>query len=362
MSERVAHDEEIEGLDSPDSEPFQDYPLDKLHIRQETRTVQDVIRRIKQNRYVMDPDFQRDFIWDVRRQSRLIESVLMRIPLPVFYLAEDEQGRLIVVDGLQRLTTFARYLSNEFALNLANKQLYGKRFDDLLPKLKNRLEDAQLILYVIDEAVPDQAKFDIFERVNGGVPLTRQQMRNCLYQGQATRWLRTEAESVTFIEATGGSLRSETMRDREVINRFCSFYLLGYKKHKGNTDAFLADGLKRMNRLPDDELERLQHRLQRGLKNNMRVFGKHAFRKRWRGKERRSRFNVALFDAFSVLLGKRQSTKVERHADELLEGYFDLMDDTDFVTAISNATDSPRRIRVRFDMAKEMIAGVLDAE
>ncbi|KKZ13994.1 MAG: hypothetical protein TQ37_02580, partial [Candidatus Synechococcus spongiarum 15L] len=96
--------EAVEGLDS-DLDSWGDYPLDELLIRNEVRTIYEVIRRIDKGSYIMDPDFQRDFIWPTDKQSRLIESVIMRIPLPVFYLAEDEQGRMIVVDGLQRLST-----------------------------------------------------------------------------------------------------------------------------------------------------------------------------------------------------------------------------------------------------------------
>ena len=74
------------------------------------------LRRIKAGAFVMDPDFQRDFIWGDDKQSKLIESVLMRIPLPVFYLGEDDQGRMIVVDGLQRLSTFNRFVNNELQI------------------------------------------------------------------------------------------------------------------------------------------------------------------------------------------------------------------------------------------------------
>ena len=105
--------EEIEGLEDGQSSFWGDYPIDTLLIRHESRTVSDVLRRIKHGRFIMNPEFQRDFIWSEDKQSKLIESVLMRIPLPVLYLAEDEQGRMIVVDGLQRLSTFQRFVNNE---------------------------------------------------------------------------------------------------------------------------------------------------------------------------------------------------------------------------------------------------------
>ncbi len=165
--------EEPEGLDqAADDLSLEEYPLDSVLVRTQHRTVFDVMRRIDKDQFIF-PDFQREVVWDETRQSRFIESVLMRIPLPVFYLAENYDGKIVVVDGLQRLTTFSRYLKNEFALRglqKTNPQLNGKRFKDLSPKLKNRIEDTQLTLYLIDSNVPDLAKLDIFERVNTTCP------------------------------------------------------------------------------------------------------------------------------------------------------------------------------------------------
>ena len=126
--------EEPEGIGDNDDDEGSDYPLDKVLIRNETRTVQDVLRRIRQGQYVMDPDFQRDFVWDDTKQSKLIESVLMRIPLPVFYLAEDDDGKMIVVDGLQRLSTFSRFVDGNLRLRLGQQsELNGKEFREPYP-------------------------------------------------------------------------------------------------------------------------------------------------------------------------------------------------------------------------------------
>src|SRR5580692_10163022 len=110
--------------------------------------------------------------------------------------------------------------------------LEGKRFSDLELKLQERVEDTQLTLYILDPKAPERAKLDIFERVNSGEILTRQQMRNCLYNGVATRWLKDAARSSEFLHATGRSLDSRTMRDREAINRFCAFSILGWKRYR----------------------------------------------------------------------------------------------------------------------------------
>ncbi len=179
---------DIEGIGIDEDASWGDYPLDTPMIRNESRTIHDVLRRIERGQFVMDPEFQRDFIWNEIKQSKLIESVLMRIPLPVFYLAEDMEGRMVVVDGLQRLSTFKRYVDGGLRLRLSDHpELNGKQFVDLSAKLQNRIEDCNLTLYIIDSKVPERARLDIFERVNSGVPLTRQQMRNSLYMGKATR-------------------------------------------------------------------------------------------------------------------------------------------------------------------------------
>ncbi len=285
-------EEEIEGLDTDDAS-LGDYPIDDLLIRHDSRTIHDVIRRIDQGNYIMDPDFQRDFIWPEDKQSRLIESVIMRIPLPVFYMAEDEDGRMVVVDGLQRLSTFQVFVKDELKLRLSGRtELNGKRFSDLSSKLQNRIEDCNLIFYTIDSKVADRARLDIFERVNGGVALTRQQMRNCLFMGQATRFLKEEAASDVFLEATGRSLNTKTMRDREFVNRFCAFQLLKLDEYRGDMDDFLANCLREMNRLDKSKLSRLSDEFRRGLANNFMLFNRHAFRKHVPKQNKRSVLNA----------------------------------------------------------------------
>jgi Protein of unknown function DUF262 len=354
--------EEIEGLGADEDASWGDYPIDTVLIRNENRTVHDVLRRIEKGSFVMDPDFQRDFIWPEDTQSRLIESVLMRIPLPVFYLAEDDQGRMVVVDGLQRLSTFQRFLSNDLRLKLPKQaEIHKKRFQDLSPKLQNRVEDCNLILYVIDAKVPERARLDIFERVNSGVPLSRQQMRNCLYSGAATRFLKLEATTDLFLKATGGSLSSSTMRNREFVNRFCAFDLLPLEDYRGDMDDFLAQALRHMNGLRQDDLVALGQRLRTGLVNNLNVFGKHAFRKHAEGQESRSVLNASLWDVMSTGLSHFPESVVETHADALRAAFYPLMQDDDFIKAITIGSNDMRRVRYRFKVTRAMFQEVFGA-
>ena len=351
--------EPIEGLDAADS--WGEYPLDEMLIRNETKSIHEVIRRIQNGRFVMDPDFQRDFLWDETRQSKLIESVLLRIPLPVFYLAEDRDGRMIVVDGLQRLATFRRFLDNQFRLRLPDRsELHGLRFKDLPQKLTNRVEDFNLICYVITSGAPERARLDIFERVNSGVALTRQQMRNSLYQGAGTRFLRDRATSEVFTNATAGSLNPKTMRDREFINRFCAFRILTPDQYAGEMDAFLAATLVKMNTFDAGRLSTLEQAIDRALRNNYLLFGRNAFRKHVPDQDRLGIINASLWDVMTTGLADYSEAEVRASTTSLRDCFFSLLRDEDFVHSITYSTNSKKQVRHRFARGHGAIRAVFD--
>lgn len=360
-------DDEIEGLGKDEDTGWGEYPIDTVLIRNENRTVHDVLRRIEKGTFVMNPDFQRDFIWPQDKQSKLIESVLMRIPLPVFYLAEDDAGRMVVVDGLQRLSTFRRFVNNELQLKLPGQdELNNKLFNKLSPKLQNRVEDCNLILYVIDAKVPEKARLDIFERVNSGIPLTRQQMRNSLYMGSATSFLKAEAKTQIFIKATGKSLKTSTMRDREFVNRFCAFQLLPIEEYKGDMDDFLAKALKLMNHMGKRELEKLSSEFRTSLANNFKVFGQHAFRKHVKDQDNRTVLNASLWDVMSTGLSRYPENIVEARAKRLQLAFFKLLssgesEDINFTKSITYGPNDMRKVKFRFAAAREMFKEVFNA-
>ena len=361
LSDQQIRDDEIEGLDLNDAS-WGDYPIDDLLIRNENRTIHDVIRRIQQGNYVMDPDFQRDFIWPEDKQSKLIESVIMRIPLPVFYMAEDDEGRMVVVDGLQRLSTFKQFIDNNLKLHLRDRdELDGKKFTDLSSKLQNRIEDCNLIFYIIDSKAPERARLDIFERVNGGVPLTRQQMRNCLYMGEGTRFLKKEAQTDIFLKATGKSLNKKAMRDKEFVNRFCAFRLLGLDKYRGDMDDFLAECLRQMNTMEESELSRLSVDFRRSLTNNFMLFNRHAFRKHRPGQSGRSVLNASLWDVMSTGLSRYAEYLVEASAEPLRQAIYRLLDDAEFNAAITYGTSDTKRVKCRFEKVRKNLEEVLGA-
>jgi hypothetical protein len=361
--------QELEGTGEDDSSDFKDYPLDSVFVRTENRSVQSVIERIRAGRYVLDPDFQRDFVWELDKQSKLIESCIIRIPLPVFYVAEATDGRIMVVDGLQRLTTFDRYLSDKFALTglgrVAGKvkhEFDGKRFSELPIALQERIQDTQLVMYILDAKAPERAKLDIFERVNSGTMLTRQQMRNAIFNGAGTRWLRDAAHSSLFVAATGHSLDPKSMRDREIVNRFCAFRLIGRKGYTGgDMDTFLAEGLRRLTNLPDNQRAELREGFERALQLNRDLFGAHAFRRSLALNDlstRRTPLNVSLFETCTVTMFDLPAALSEAGRQALKKGLTDLLEDGEFYRSITYSTNSSIPVQRRFSAMEQLVGKV----
>jgi hypothetical protein len=358
---------DIEGLEVGLSDGWGDYPLDAVFVRTETRSVAEVAKRIENKRYVLDPDFQRDFVWPTPKQSKLIESCIMRIPLPVFYVAEARDGRIIVVDGLQRLTTFARFLANQFKLTgLASGEdgtgshaLEGKLFSDLPLNLQERVQDTQLTMYILDAKAPERARLDIFERVNSGEPLSRQQMRNALYNGPATVWLKQAAESDAFRSATGQTLNPKTMRDREAINRFCAFKLLGRATYTaGDMDGFLAEGLLKLASQSDSERAALRSAFDRAMILNRKLFGEHAFRKSLASPDpapSRTVINISLFEVCAVTMASLSLPSEAPVEQRLREAVVDLVRDDEFARMITYSTNSTIAVQKRFAKMEEAV-------
>ena len=356
-------EEEIEGLGDLQTS---DYPLDDIMVHSETRTVADVVRRIEKKRFCMAPDFQRDFVWEPARQSRLIESCIMRIPLPVLYVAEGNDGRIVVVDGLQRLTTFVRFISDELKLTGLGKghPLEGKCYSELPVYSQERVEDTQLTLYILDKNAPQRAKLDIFGRVNSGSVLTRQQMRNALFNGRGTVWLSKMARHRVFLDATGGSLNYKTMRDREAVNRFAAFHILGADAyHNGDMDDFLARAIDHLNGKDSGWLRRLGERFCLSMRNNHALFEKHAFRKSlaWE-QDSRSVINISLFDVMSTMLSVTPEVTVDDNADEIFERVVDLVNDETYAHAITYSTNSTNQVKARFCMTMDALGDFQELE
>ncbi|WP_237179304.1 DUF262 domain-containing protein [Paenibacillus sp. MMS18-CY102] len=288
------------------------YPDVTIKVEREQYSLFELKRKYdkKPQQVVLDPDYQRDDVWVLKQRSELIESVLMGIPLPMFYLNETKDGRLVVVDGRQRLTTIFRFFDNQFKLQQLRilKNLEGQTFSKLEGSLQSKLEDYQIIAQVIKPPTPDRVIFDIFDRVNrGGTQLNQQEMRNALYQGKATELINKLAKNNFFLKATDTSITTSRMKDRYMILRLLSFLLwkkgilktsnglqLEYKPKE--LDEFLGKTMERINVMSNEDINILEKLFSKTMENNYIIFGNRAFRR-----DRRYPINLILFESFGYL-------------------------------------------------------------
>ena len=256
----------------------------------------------KKQDIILNPDFQRGDAWKTDRQkSELIESVLMGVPIPLFYFFETKSGVMEVVDGRQRITTFIDFFNNKFPLTYLPylDNLNTKYFKDLAPRLQAKIEDYQITVNVIQPPTPERIKFDIFNRINrGGTELNHQEMRNALYQGSATDLLKELSGENIFKEATDNQLDSATMEDRKWILHFFYIYLLKIKSYKFtylyDIDECLDETIKYFNK--QEDLNYLKKIFIKSMKISYRLFKNDGFK----FKDDDS-LNINLFETLSYL-------------------------------------------------------------
>ncbi|MFB8773244.1 DUF262 domain-containing protein [Streptomyces broussonetiae] len=364
------HATDVEREEEPDriTSPFDP---DDIDIETRTTTVDLLLSRLRNDMVDLAPDFQRRAgIWTDDKQSRLIESLLLRIPIPSFYAAEKKDGSWAIVDGIQRLTSIARFVAPETVgrppLRLTGLEYLvgfdGQGFDDLSGKLQIRLRETEVVVHVIRRGTPEPVMFNVFARLNtGGEPLTRQEIRHALIPGRARTYLVELAQSEEFRRATGYSVVGDRMADREMVLRFLAFRMTPPEKYvRGDFDGFLADAMHRINRLGAEGEERLRDDFLRAMTAAETIFEEHAFRKYRHGQQRKSPINKALFESVAVNLASL--TETER--DEL--GNWDVneslayhLEDSDFERSISMGTGDPKRVHKRFATIQEMFQSLL---
>jgi hypothetical protein len=340
---------------------------DKIKISTEKKTIDLIVRRIRYKEIDLAPEFQRRArVWTSQRKSQLIESLLLKIPLPVFYVAADHKDEWAVVDGLQRLTTILDFVEGEFDLDGLEYlgALRGKNFKTLDRAMQRRIEETELVINVIQPGTPDEVLMNIFKRINtGGLPLTAQEIRNALHKGPVRAYLRRLVESEDFRSATDGSVRDVRMDAQEMVLRFLAFRTVGWKAYKVHDfDAFLNDAMRRLNAMSNAERDQLGSDFLRVMRAARAIFGNNAFRKP--RKEGRNPISKPLFEAWSVNLAELADDEIEtlvKNGSLLIDGlqHF-LTADSEFEKSVTLSTGNVNKVRKRFTKINDIIAWILE--
>lgn len=338
----------------------------KIKITSKQPTVYLILERIKRDEIDLQPDFQRaGNIWPPVTQSRLIESLLLRIPLPVFYMAADEDDKWQVVDGLQRLSALKNFVLDK------NLQLRGleylsqyeeRSYDDLPRPMQRRIDETQLSCHVIEPGTPPEVMFNVFKRINTeGKPLVKQEIRHALNPGPARELLRKLASSDEFLSATDRTVNPKRMADRECVLRFLAFWSMDTGSYGGKLDDFLMSAMRSLNDDPSNH-PALSTDFRRAMSLSSHIFGREAFRKPSLPGYPRSPVNKALFESVAVALAAFPEDRTEllrNRREYLVDGLKALMDDVEFYESISVGTQATRKVNLRFGRMRRLVLGVL---
>lgn len=353
----------------PDSDLEDDsnvIPFDpsKIDIKMDKITINSIISRIINDELEFYSSFQRKIgLWNKVQKSQLIESIFLKIPLPAFYFDASDDDKWQIIDGLQRIGTIKEYVVDKsFALFGMEflKDLNGCKFDQLPRALQRRIEETNLNAYLVNPSTPKNVKFNIFKRINtGGLVLTPQEIRNALYQGQATGFLLKMSQSDEFKKATDHSVKPDRMLDREFCLRFVCVTQIDIEKEYTMSDEFLNKGMEYLSVATEDMLNQIYSEFEYIMHISNQLFDKFAFR-RLNTEKRKGPINKALFEAWSVILlglNDQEISNLLEQTDELKKTFTKLCDDYSFQNALraSDKTSVKSRINKIQNMVNELI-------
>lgn len=357
-------------------------PWDPTKIRITTKhfSLRDVVDQINDKEIYLSPDFQRDYIWKERQRTRLIESILLGIPLPAFYFNQDIDGTYQVVDGVQRLSTVARFMQDKHTLAEQDLEylinLDGTTYSTLSPAELRRFRSTQIVVHVIEPQTPDEVKYDIFSRVNTlGSPLSAQEIRHAMSKSRSRDLLKKLSEMKEFDEATEWQYwkknsaeqtrDSGRMTNRELALRFCAFrnYSIEEYREHPSLDAFLVAFTRKVDSdeklISDAQLKKLVSDFKRAMKNANEILGPAAFRRWPPNQYRRGPLNRAVFESQAIALADYRITQLRPYKDKIELAFRKAFDDYDYSRAVTVGTGDPRKVELRIQYTKNILKEIL---
>ena len=351
-----------------------------IRIRRDPFTLGQLIDKIENNEVNFKTPFQRKKdLWDKGKQSRLIESVLLRLPLPSFYFdeivenedsLENQKAIWQVIDGLQRCSAFNNFIV-EKTLALQELEFLSfntKCYNDLPKELQRRIMQTPITVYVVEKGTPEEVKFNIFKRINtGGLILTPQEIRHAMNQGIAAECVAEMAtnHNYQFGAATCYIIPTDRMEDQDFVTRFVAFYIQGYESYQPDLDSFMTRGMGMIKKQTDADRQHMMDRFGVAMNTAISIFGYDAFRKRTNLEDRRRPINKALFEVESVVFAKMNDEQLQqliRNADVFRMKFIELNNDPKFHYAISSGTGQKDSVSTRFANFIDIIEQTINEE
>lgn len=362
---------EEEDLNGGESTELITNPFNPNEIDVDISTVNlgSLIEQLENDEIDLQPDFQRAAdVWDNVKKSRLIESILLGLPLPSFYFSEDPRSqKLSIIDGLQRICAIRDFiLKKDEPLKLEGlqflKNFEGMTYSQLARPEVKRIKSLKITMNTLRKGTPLDVKYIIFQRVNtAGEPLTPQEMRHALNQGPAAEFIKELANMESFKIATNNSVKSKRMQDRDFVNRFIAFFI-GYRDYMGDLDMFLNDKMGELNKMTSTQRDDIRASFDKSMKCCYQIFEDDTFRKRYSITDRRKPISKSVYDTLSVniaWLNDTEQSLLLQNAKEFKSGMIRLFNDTKFDSSISTGTGQKYNVEQRFTMVKSLIKEII---
>jgi len=359
--------EKIEEIDESGviTKPFDPKDID---ITTKQLSLDNLIKRLKFEEIDFVTEFQRfRDLWDDGKQSRLIESILLRLPLPAFYFDGSDDQKWKVIDGLQRLSTIDNFVVKQ-TLRLSELEYLTKfedyTFDKLPRELQRRIEEANVTVYIVNIGTPDDVKYNIFKRINtGGLILTPQEIRHALNQGIPAQYVKELAELDSFKKLISKAISNTRMEDRDFVTRFVAFYLTDYRQYEPDLDTFMNKAMKKIGKIGKESRQNMKSNFIMSMKSAYKLFGKYAFRKLYNlDNNKRNPINKALFDTVSVNLAKMDQNELNKLINKkklFHKRFIILMNNDSFNKSITSATGQKNAVIRRFNFIEQLINSVI---
>nr|WP_283163897.1 DUF262 domain-containing protein [Roseibaca domitiana] len=311
---------------------------------------------------IIIPDYQRKFVWDIRRASTLIESFAIGLPVPQVFFYENNEGQLEVIDGQQRITSIAYFFEGLFGKEDVQgnrkvfklrgleqrKDLEEKTFEELDERTKRRIKNATLRGVTVKQLTPEEEQpesvYHIFERLNtGGLPLNAQEIRNAVYRGALLEELERLNKNPDWRKIYGKPDPDPKQRDIELILRLLAFFR-NYHDYTPPMKDFLSRSMAKNRHYNSEKNREFSSAFVRAVELINRTLEK-PFRPR-------GLLNAATLEAVMVSL-MEQDRSVEFSTDR----YDALLLDPNFRVAITSNTSSLDSVQSRKDAADRILFG-----
>jgi hypothetical protein len=320
----------------------------------------------------LQPHYQREYVWELKPElpSRLIESLLLQIPVPPLYFVRLQNGRLEVVDGQQRLTTLIRFVKNEFALQKLQKltSLNGKLFRDLSIQEQEKILDATIRSIVIDAGNNHELRYEIFERLNrGAMALNEQEIRNCVYRGPFCDLLAELEKDQIWRRVKGTPTAEPRFLEREMILRFFTLaHRIDY--YTGNLKQALNEYMGKYVPNEASKIAELAGLFRQTMQNVYMVFGENSGRlysidedKQINDGKWDRKFSISALDIQAGSLLGHSLSKVQSAAQQIREAYiFYLITNPQVRLAISKRPANRDATRTRWFGFKTVVQEILN--